>query len=363
MIKGKNAWLKNENGFISNQLNWMIQLIYWFIHFGLLVLLFCLKPESSLTDAFIWLMVTGPFILVIFYSHFYFIVPRFLGKANWKFILICVTYFIIYPPLKYFIDLQLDIDSLASLHLGAEKNTADFEFYNKIQELGRRLFTILWNVPFALFARFSVDWFKNMRIKSKMETQQLKSELSMLRNQVNPHFLFNVLNNIDSMVYPHSQEASNAIMKLSAIMRYMLYESNVEYVPIKKEIEYLNAYIELQKMRLKEVDKISFSIDDSFEHIKIAPMILIPFVENASKHAARINQQIKINILLSFKNNQLKFIVENSHDVQIQEHKDGVGGIGYSNVRKRLELIYPGQHSLNIINQNDSYIVHLDINY
>ncbi len=359
----KNSWWnKREIDLLAPGHKWLIQIAYWTFHFSILTFLFKLGDGHTWESTFIWLLETGGFVLVIFYSYFYYFVPRYLGKSNWKFLGIILLTIITYPLLKLGIDMVLGIDSLPSVQLGLGEDLTEEKNIYYTQELLRRLMTVIWNVPFALFARFMIDWFKNRRIKSKMETQQLQSELSMLRNQVNPHFLFNVLNNIDAMVYPHSEEASEAIMKLSAIMRYMLYESNADFVSIKKEVDYLKAYIELQRMRLKESDQVIIKLEDSYADKKIAPMILIPFIENAFKHAARLDNQLRIEIFLSFNEDLLQFKISNSHELNSIENKDYVGGIGLNNVTKRLQLIYHQRHELNIKEAEDTYTVELQIN-
>ena len=350
---------KQEINIISRRAKWLIQLGYWSFQFMIQIGLYAIIEEESTAEVILWSLLTGGSTLAIFYAYFYKVVPSFLGKNNLKFTLITVAVIVIYPPLKYFIDQQLGLSSLSTLTLDLSQ-TPD-ESTQLIQELGRRLYTPLWNIPLAMFIRFMVDWFKNRRIKAMMETQQLKSELALLRNQVNPHFLFNVLNNIDTMVYPHSTEASDAIVKLSAIMRYMLYESDTDRVDISKEIEYLRSYVDLQKMRLKSTENISFQVNVSNPHEKIAPMILIPFVENAFKHANTTGEELKIAISLTEVENEITLVVCNSFDPHLQNEKDQTGGIGLSNVRKRLQLIYPNSHSLNITEANMEYQTTLTI--
>lgn len=359
MINDRLSWLEEKNLLYPNWVKWIIQILYWSLHFSINIGLYTAIDGNDFPNVVTWSIVTLGSTLLIFYSYFYYIIPKFLGKNNLKFFLITISVIILYPTLKYLLDQQLGLESLRTLQLNVNEDSS--EAYILGEEIGRRLFTLLWNIPFALFARFMVDWFKNKRIKSIMETQQLKSELALLRNQVNPHFLFNVLNNIDAMVYPHSEEASNAIMKLSSIMRYMLYESDTDLVKIEKEIDYLKAYVDLQRMRLKPTDQINFEINQLIPDVRIAPMILIPFVENAFKHASRIDDRLNIQISLTFDDDATQFQITNSFDPNAEEQKDETGGIGLSNVHKRLDLIYPGKHQLKIEAQDSAYVVNLEI--
>jgi len=138
---------------------------------------------------------------------------------------------------------------------------------------------------YSLLIRLAINWYENQKLQADFINQKQISELALLRSQVNPHFFFNTLNNIYSLVYQKSDDAPEAVMKLSSIMRYMLYDATTDKVLLEKEIEYLKSFIELEKLRLRNKDFVSLTINGSSEGLTIAPMILIPFVENAFKHA------------------------------------------------------------------------------
>jgi LytS/YehU family sensor histidine kinase len=194
-----------------------------------------------------------------------------------------------------------------------------------------------------------------------MENEKLNSELAFLKSQVNPHFLFNILNNICSLARKKSDDTENAIIKLSHIMRYMLYESKDEKVSLEKEVEYLKNYIELQRLRISDKVDINFSIDGDPESGMIEPMLLIPFVENAFKHGVSYLEESKINISLKIEKDLLIFKVENN---MIRKSVDVVqleSGIGLRNVLRRLDLLYPGKHKIAIHEDGTKYIVDLKI--
>jgi len=220
-------------------------------------------------------------------------------------------------------------------------------------------------MAFALSSslRITMEWFNNERQKKEMEAEKLSSELAFLKSQVNPHFLFNILNNICSLARKKSDETENAIIKLSQIMRYMLQDSKDEKVSLEKEVEYLNSYIELQRLRLPEKVKIDFTIDGQPELLSIEPLLLIPFVENAFKHGVSYQGSSAISIHLGTKGNNLSFTVRNN----IAKHKDEAveqgSGIGLKNVMRRLELLYPGKHQLIITDDGNEYLVELDIKF
>lgn len=213
---------------------------------------------------------------------------------------------------------------------------------------------------YAILIRFMIDWFDAQKLKDELINQRQSSELALLRSQVNPHFLFNTLNNIYSLVYKKSDEAPAAVMKLSRIMRYMLYDSNSDYVQLEKEVDYLRSFIELQELRINQKDYVEFRIDGDTENRQIAPMLLIPFVENAFKHGGK-NHSPGIIIHLYAETGQIRFEVENYKKRNLLAQNDEIGGIGLQNIKRRLELLYHDKHNLLIRDDNNMFKVKLII--
>jgi LytS/YehU family sensor histidine kinase len=173
----------------------------------------------------------------------------------------------------------------------------------------------------------------------------------MLRYQVNPHFLFNTLNNIRSLAMKKSEHTEEAIVKLSQMMRYMLYETGAEKVSLEKEINYLDNYIELQRMRLPAEISIHYNVTLDNSYKSIEPLLLMPFVENAFKHGISYTEHSSIEVKISSTEKELQMFVSNNR----YSKNGGIAidsGVGLSNVKKRLELCYPGQHNL-LINETD----------
>ena len=189
------------------------------------------------------------------------------------------------------------------------------------------------------------------------QSEYLKTELSFLRSQISPHFLFNVLNNITALVRMNSEDLEPTVIKLSSLMHYMLYETDEEKVVLNSEAEYLQAYIDLQKQRYGDELTLQVSIDIQEEWQSIEPMLLIPFVENAFKHGGGL-QHPEISVSLGVINNTLHFMVKNKFE-DSRETKDKTPGIGLANVKRRLELLYPGKHVLKIDNQSGWFIIDL----
>jgi two-component system LytT family sensor kinase len=193
------------------------------------------------------------------------------------------------------------------------------------------------------------------------ESENLKTELSFLRSQISPHFLFNVLNNITALARIKSDELEPTVMKLSSLMRYMLYETDEDKMVIKNEAEYLQDYIDLQKQRFGDELTLLVLFDIKEEWYTIEPMLLIPFVENAFKHGGGIVQHPEITIYLNVDDNALHFTVKN----KFQEREvinDKTSGIGLANMKRRLQLLYPGKHTLTLDKKDGWFIASLKLN-
>ena len=200
-------------------------------------------------------------------------------------------------------------------------------------------------------------------IQKEKETETLRSELSFLRWQISPHFLFNVLNNMVSLARVRSEKLEGMLLDLSNLMRYMLYENDDRKVTVDREAEYLNSYIELQNVRFGNEVKLKWEVNvvqaDSGNTIE--PMLLIPFIENAFKHGTGIADP-EISVVIHFDNNMATMTTRNRYVEKSEDRKDGTHGIGLANVKRRLNLLYPGKYSLDIRSADGWYISTLGIN-
>ncbi len=219
---------------------------------------------------------------------------------------------------------------------------------------------ITWSVYGALF-RFFIDWINKERIQLQQSKQNLKSELALLRNQINPHFLFNSLHNIDTLITKDPQKASDSLLQLSDMLRYSFNEAEWEFIELSKEIEYLKKYINLQNLRVSNTELVELNIAVNGSDTKIAPMLLIPFVENAFKHTTEKDKKHGIIITLSEESGIINFCINNLHNPEKIISKDTSKGIGLSNVSKRLEILYPGRHKLEISHDSEFFKVKLMI--
>jgi sensor histidine kinase YesM len=208
--------------------------------------------------------------------------------------------------------------------------------------------------------RFVSDQVKTERLLKERENENLKTELSFLRSQVSPHFLFNVLNNMVAMARLRSDLLEPSLIRLSGLMRYMLYESDEAKVPLSREVEYVNSYIELQRMRYAKSLAIRAQLDPGDNQL-IEPMLLIPFIENAFKHGTGIIEDPVIEIGLKISEGLVDFRVRNKYIPGAEEAKDKTSGIGLANVIRRLNLLYEQKHILSIDRENGWFTVSLQI--
>jgi two-component system LytT family sensor kinase len=200
------------------------------------------------------------------------------------------------------------------------------------------------------------------QLLKERETSQLQTELTFLRSQISPHFMFNVLNNLVALARKKSDDLEPALMNLSQLMRYMLYESDDNRVLLSKEIAYIKSYIDLQKLRFGNYITVNINIDGDMDMYAIEPMLLIPFVENAFKHGTGMieNPVININIAVEPDTHLLHFEVDNTIS-PMDVSKDSSSGIGISNVKRRLAILHHGKHDLSIVNEDNTFTVKLDI--
>ena len=236
------------------------------------------------------------------------------------------------------------------------------QLYSLTGELKKRIYDNVLPHFFLVIAGGAVKlMFDYSRLQQKMaETakEKAEAELNFLKSQINPHFLFNSLNSVYFLIDKNNAEARESLHKFSDMLRYQLYEVNGAKIPIEREISYLKDYVDLQKLRKDEHYSVSFNYSPQVSGFSIEPLLLIPFVENAFKHvSSHGNKDNFIKLELTRNNGQFIFTSENSKDNS--KTTDSYSGIGLTNVKRRLELLYPGKHELSIQDDNDVYKVNL----
>lgn len=211
---------------------------------------------------------------------------------------------------------------------------------------------------YGLVYFFIEAWYKTRHRQQELEKEKAAAELTFLRSQLNPHFLFNSINDIYSLTYQQSEQAPAALLKLSDILRYMLREGREDTMPIQSEIKYLENVIELQRISTKGAACINFNIEGYIGNQKIATLLLIAFVENAFKHGVLADPENPVEINLQATHEEINFKVHNKKN---RDQKDKTAGIGLKNVQRRLALIYPDKHNLTIEDQPEFYTVNLKL--
>jgi LytS/YehU family sensor histidine kinase len=305
---------------------------------------------------FILLMgiIEDPFSLGRLHEVIKYLVPAFLPVYAHFFIL--DTYLIRKRYLLYAAGILIIVASFGWLLFEVTRHNKEFSLFEAMMH-------ILFYLLISMAIRFGVRGIRRDMIVHELESKQAQTELALLKSQINPHFLFNTLNNLYAMAnLQKDSRTADGISRLAHLMRYVIYEANAEKIELSREIEQIRSYIELQKLRFPAEDesRIEFSISGKTDIMFIAPMLLIPFVENAFKHSASVQQPILIEINLQTVDSQLHFTVKNSINRRQQFLNEG-NNIGLTNVKRRLELLYPERHSLNVSDQGEMFFIELKI--
>jgi sensor histidine kinase YesM len=282
------------------------------------------------------------------YVNYFFFLPRFLKHKN---------------PWLYFAEFILPFAAIMFLRITVERYFID-GFTRREEWLYSTRFVVqvcttnLFIVIFVAMLRFALEWLDMEARKKEIENEKLIAELNFLKAQINPHFLFNTLNNLYYLAYSKSENTTEVIAKLSQMMRYMIYDSNHAKVLLTKEIEYMLNYISLERLRLNDQVPIKFEVSGNTERVWITPLIFITFLENAFKHGvSNSNPGAWVNISIQLRGTECIYIVENSKNSDMAEKS----GIGLRNVHRRLELSYPGAHTIETTDTAEKYSVKLNL--
>jgi two-component system LytT family sensor kinase len=208
------------------------------------------------------------------------------------------------------------------------------------------------------FIKLAHSLFVSEKQKKILENERLNAELNFLKLQINPHFLFNTLNSIYSQAHFRSEQTEHSILKFSRIMRYVLYDSSADKIPLLQDLDYISNYIDLQKLRLSKNITIQYDVTGSMNGLVIAPLLLITFIENAFKHGISYTAPSEINISINVIENELMLTVGNAIT---QSSRESSGGVGLINAQRRLDVLYPNRHLLDVIENDHLYIVNLKI--
>lgn len=288
--------------------------------------------------------------LISFYTFYHYIFNRFLTKKRMG---AAILYGLITVLVAGFTGL-----------VGLNFITQEPMFSHKLKEIIIMIlfmsFLCLVHGVIALVIKGFISWYGDIKVKESLQQKNFETELALVKMQLNPHFLFNTINNIDVLIEKDAAKASTYLNKLSDIMRFMLYETKTEDIPLEKELTYISKYIELQKIRNSNTEFVELNINGNPASLRIAPMLFVPFIENAFKHAANKRKQQAIVIHIEIKRNDIHFFCKNNY-AKNPLNRDEPGGLGNDLIAKRLQLLYSNNHELDISQTEEDYTVSLII--
>lgn len=278
------------------------------------------------------------YLMLVFYLFYLFIAPWFLYKRKInRFFIVSFVTILVLPFFGYM-----------ALFLFRALFTGTFHDFFKGYSLAMHMsgfYPVMMAAVFGSFFRVIIRWFEDMNKRAEQEKQRLVMELDLLKSKLNPHFLFNTLNNIDELIRKNPEAASSALISLSDIMRYLTYETSAGKVSLEKEAEYIRNFVELFRIRVKSPDDIHFETRGDLS-VEISPALFLPLLENAFKFASFSKTKPAVNLIITSQSGIVDFRISNYFDENSSIPGGGPSGFGLSNLRKRLELTYPGKHQL-----------------
>lgn len=342
------------------RINWLrigYHLLFWIVYLFLNGLVVCVMEgrnfSSYLLSATFREMHSLPVKLLYTYFIFYYILPLYLDRSKLGKLVGMSMFSFVIAIMLYRVQLWGYFTYI---------DPRPYVFWGP-QGVILCAFDLYITITSALIIKMIKLRYKSQEVEERLISEKLQSELSFLRAQTNPHFLFNTLNNLFVLARKKSDKTADAIMMLSKIMRFVLYECRAPRIAVADEAKVIRDYIELEKLRYNQRLTVDYkeSIDNS--HAAISPLLLLPFVENSFKHGAGATTgDVSITIELTLQNDQLKFSVHNTVDSDHETGHNGTGGIGLKNVKRQLDLLYPAQHALSVGRENGMYKAELEVN-
>ena len=333
-------------------------------------------PALGMPLFFIKTLIVNSFLATIVpqialtYVLIYWLLPNYYFKRKNPFLVGGITMSVLL--IFYFVAAGFKYFSVISNHIFGSDNPAQLDWsfnLNLKPAVLQQVSSLPIVLGFALMIKLVKRWWQKQKETELLAKEKTKAELQLLKAQVHPHFLFNTLNNIYFFTLTNSAQAPVMIKKLSGMLHYILNECDQPLVPLEKEIKMIRDYMALEKIRYAEQMQMTIDIDDNHKGKMIAPLLLIPFVENSFKHgASKMITEPWVKLYIYIENKRLHFTIRNSKPPTkepiaakacLPNLPDRQGNIGLKNVTKRLELLYPGTHELNIVSEPDSYAVYL----
>ncbi len=303
------------------------------------------------------------FLVVFYYLNTQILIPKLLMQEKWfLYITAVISSLVLFLIIPKYIAGIVAPPEIRTFQRPSLPNTTGRNWQGRKRPLVEPFNMAIFFMVFTVGTCVAViqRWLKTEEHRKETESEKLNTELSFLKSQINPHFFFNTLNNIYSLAIVKSEKTAPAVMKLSSIMRYILTETNNDFVPLQNEVDFTKNYIELQQVRLTEKTTVNFDVIGNVENKNIAPLLFIPFVENAFKYGISTKSTSEINIHIESLDNKIIFTSSNSI-VKSENNMMENTGIGINNVKRRLELMYSDKHVLTNTIKDNIYQVHLEI--
>ncbi len=315
------------------------------------------------------ILVTFGLFAAIFYLNYYFLIRRYLSKKKFKkYAGAIVSILLVVTGISY-LNRPAPPKFMQNKMPPPAMNFGDAPDFDRLEPPKRLIFFSFGDLLLSVIAltistsiRGTREWFENEKQLKDIENQKLTAELSYLKAQINPHFFFNTLNGIYALARKKSDHTPDVILRLSDLMRYIIYEANTAKVLLSREISHIENYIELQRIRLNEIVQVHFQVNGNPGFVQIEPLLFSVFLENAFKHGIDYSRPGKIDISLTIKEHQLIFMIANPILRNKKETQNRESGVGLQNIKQRLQLVYPDRHNLKIYQEDERHIVELYLN-
>lgn len=336
-------------------INLLIHVPIW-----LVVFYFILKSNKELGNTVF--QISSSFINICwlagtFYFYFLYLVPKYLEKKK---IILFILFSILFIGIS---PLIVQIWDIINYSLFGDQDKIPIYRLSGIglswNSWGGGAQGTLFLALLGTIYRFVIDWFKNINEKEDLRNKNLQSELMLLKSKLNPHLLFNTLNNIDTLIQKSPKKASEILTKLSDLLRYVVYETDNEKIPLSVEVDNLKKYIDLERVRISNPESVTITTNIQ-EEVLIPPMIFFPFVENGFKHSNLNNKNHKFNILIHYTDGLINFECVNS--IFKHSEKSENFGVGLELAKKRLELLFSSKYEISIQQSENEFFVKLQIN-
>jgi two-component system, LytTR family, sensor kinase len=344
-VKEKIDWIF-RNRILQHVLFWVVHIVFYGTLYG--------SFEEKYAQAFLDELVYLPVKMIFTYFTLYFLLPRFLLPGQYTNFLL---WFLICSFLAGLAQRYISFSFYYPLYY-PDGLRDPFFYFPKIVKTFAAMYPVVFT---AVAIKLLKYWYVNQKAQQILTQEKLQAELKFLKTQIHPHFLFNTLNNLYALTLKKSDKAPETVLKLSELINYMLYECRSDEVLLRKEIKFIRNYVDIEKMRYGDKLDVDIRISGEVGERKIAPLILLPFVENCFKHGASEDlQQSWVKVTIDSHADHVVIKVENSK-VENGNGAQREEGIGIQNVKRRLDLLYPGKHELKIMNGEETFLIILSI--